>query len=270
MLRSMTCALALALGLLALAPDASAQGQATLDKYTNRGQFQVQTMSVSGFTLFLPVGRPAGSPILTWGNGTGASPNTYSGLLNQWASYGIIVVASTSSSTGTGSQMVQGIGVAQGSSVGGGNTVCTSGHSQGGSGAVNAARDSRVDCAMPIELDNTFTATSNGADLSGKPSLILCGTSDSLAPCGSATSTRNGNEIFNQSAGPVVIAFRQGATHFTPTGSGTNAFTGISTAWLVGNMFGNADARALFFGPSPQLVGLSGWVNLRFKGTSGL
>ena len=60
--------------------------------------------------------------------------------------------------------------------------------------------------------------------------------------------------------------FRTGATHFEPTGSGTNDFTGISTAWLVGNMFGMADARALFFGPNPQIVGVSGWVNTRFKG----
>ena len=175
-------------------------------------------------------------------------------------------MASTSSSTGTGSQMVTGIGVAQGASVGGGNYVCTAGHSQGGSGTVNAARDSRVDCTMPIQPDNTFTATSNGRDLSGKPSLILCGTSDTLAPCGNANSTRNGNELFNQSAGPVAIVFRTGATHFEPTGSGTNDFTGISTAWLVGNMFGMADARALFFGPNPQIVGVSGWVNTRFKG----
>jgi hypothetical protein len=160
MLRSKTCALALALalGLLAFAADASAQGAATLSKYTSPGQFQVQTMSVSGFTLFLPVGRPAGSPVLTWGNGTGGSPNTYSGLLNQWASYGIIVVASTSSNTGTGSQMVTGIGVAQGASVGGGNYVCTAGHSQGGSGTVNAARDSRVDCTMPIQPDKSSSS----------------------------------------------------------------------------------------------------------------
>jgi len=257
---------ALALGLLAIASDASAQGADTLNRFSQRGPFQVQTMSVSGFTLFLPIGRPPGSPIVTWGNGTGGSPNSYSGLLNQWASYGIIVVASTSGSTGTGSQMVQGITVAQGNPVAGGDFVCTAGHSQGGSGTVNAARDARVDCTMPIEPDNTFTATSNGEDLSGKPSLILCGTADTLAPCGNANSTRNGNELFNQSDGPVAIVFRQGATHFTPVSSGSNAFTGITTAWLVGNMFGDASARALFFGPNPQILQVNGWVNERFKG----
>ena len=119
---------------------------------------------------------------------------------------------------------------------------------------------------MPIQPDNTFTATSSGRDLSGKPSLILCGTADNLAPCGNANSTRNGNELFNQSAGPVVIVFLQGANHFAPTGSGSNGFTGISTAWLAANMFNDASARALFFGANPQILQVSGWVNERFKG----
>src|SRR5262245_42264538 len=158
----------LGLGLL-VAAGQSAFAQTTLTRYEARGPSGVTQMSVSGFTLLVPNPRQSGAPVLTWGNGTGASPSSYSGLLNQWASYGIIVVASNSGQTGTGSQMVQGITVAQGNPVAGGDFVCTADHSQGGSGTVNAARDARVDCTMPIEPDNTFTATSNGRDLSGKP-----------------------------------------------------------------------------------------------------
>ena len=196
-------------------------------------------MSVSGFTLFLPDPLPSGSPTLTWGNGTGGQPVELQRAAQPWASWGIIVVASNSGSTGTGSQMVQGITVIQNGGFGASNYVCTAGHSQGGSGTVNAARDSRVDCTMPIQPDNRFTATSNGRDLSGKPSLILCGSSDTLAPCGSTFSTRNGSGLFNQSSGPAAIVTRTGAGHFEPTGSGQNDYTGISTAWLVGNMFGD-------------------------------
>jgi len=260
-------AAAIGLALIGAAASASAQtGAQTLARFTAAGPQTVQQMSVSGFTLFLPAQRPPGSPVLTWGNGTGGSPSTYSGLLRQWASWGILVVASNSGSTGTGSQMVQGIGVVQNGGFNAGDYVCTAGHSQGGSGTVNAARDSRVDCTLPIQPDNRFTATSNGRDLSGKPSLILCGTSDSLAPCGSATSTSNGNGLFNQSAGPVEIVFRSGANHFAPTGSGSNVFTGISTAWFMANMFNDASARALFFSPSRQILEVDGWVNERFKG----
>ena len=260
-------ATAIGLALIGAASMASAQGTETLQRFSARGTFATQQMSVSGFTLVLPNPRPASSPTITWGNGTGASPSTYIGLLTQWASYGFLVVASNSSSTGTGSQMVTGITTIQNGGFGYNGYVCTAGHSQGGSGTVNAARDSRVDCTLPIQPDNRFTATSNGADLSGKPSLILCGTSDNLAPCGSATSTRNGNGLFNQSAGPVAIVFRSGATHFEPaSGANANNFTGISTAWFVGNAFNDASARALFFGASPQILQVSGWVNERFKG----
>jgi hypothetical protein len=264
-------ALAVTLGLVSgLASIAAAQGTQTLQHFAARGPSAVQQMSANGFTLFIPTTRSAGAPILTWGNGTGASPSNYSGLLNQWASYSILVVASNSSQTGNGQAIDQGITVIQNGGFGAGDYVCTAGHSQGGAGTVNAARDSRVDCTMPIQPDTTFTASANGRDLSGKPSLILCGTADNLAPCGNANATRNGNGLFNQSAGPVVITFLQGATHFTPVSSGSNGFFGISTAWLAANMFNDPSARALFFGPSPQLTGVSNFVNTRFKGTSGL
>jgi hypothetical protein len=245
-------------------------GSQVLSFYAASGPHATQTVSVSGFTLFLPNPVPSGSPTLTWGNGTGGSPSTYSGLLRNWASHGILVVASNSGSTGTGSQMVQGITVIQNAGLGASSYVCTAGHSQGGAGSVNAARDSRVDCAMPIQPDTVYTATANGRDLNGKPSLILCGGSDYLAPCGSTFSQNNGNGLFNQTTGPAVLVSRFGAGHFEPTGSGVNDYTGISTAWLVGNMFGAPGARSLFFGSNPSILSVSGWTNERFKGTSGL
>ena len=262
--------LAIALGLSVVASTAWAQGATTLARYTAGGGRSVQTTSVSGYTLFLPNPRPTSAPTLTWGNGTGGSPSTYSGLLRQWASWGFLVVASNSGSTGSGSAIAQGITVIQNAGLGAGNYVCTAGHSQGGAGSVNAARDSRVDCAMPIQPDTRFTARADGDDLSGKPSLILCGGSDSLAPCGSSFSSSNGNGLFNESDGPVVLVVKTGAGHFEPTGSGTNDYTGISTAFLVGNAFGNADARGLFYGTSPDILDVSGWTGERFKGTSGL
>ena len=253
-----------------VATSAFGQGSTTLARFSDPGPYATRTVSVSGFTMYLPNPLPSSSPTLTWGNGTGGSPSTYSGLLRNWASYGILVVASNSGSTGTGSQMVQGITVVQNGGLGYNGYVCTSGHSQGGSGTVNAARDSRVDCAMPIQLDNRFTATSNGRDLNGKPSLILCGSIDTLAPCGSSLSLSNGSGVFNQTSGPAVIVTKTGAGHFEPTGSGENDYTGITTAWLVGNMFGDASARALFYGSSPQILQVTGWTNERFKGMSGL
>ena len=45
------------------------------------------------------------SPIVTWGNGTGAASDQYSSLLLQFASYGFTVIATTLQNTGSGREM---------------------------------------------------------------------------------------------------------------------------------------------------------------------
>jgi hypothetical protein len=61
------------------------------------------------YVVFYPADLgPAGAlhPILTWGNGTGATPDQYSVRLSHLASWGFVVIASTSPSTGTGQEML--------------------------------------------------------------------------------------------------------------------------------------------------------------------
>jgi hypothetical protein len=48
-------------------------------------------------------------PILTWGNGTDAVPAQYTVLLTHLASWGFVVIASTSTQTGTGRELVAGV-----------------------------------------------------------------------------------------------------------------------------------------------------------------
>src|SRR4051794_41663228 len=63
------------------------------------------------YNLLYPANLGTGgvkAPIVTWGNGTGAVPSQYSGLLHQLASWGFVVVASTSTTTGTGAAMLAG------------------------------------------------------------------------------------------------------------------------------------------------------------------
>jgi hypothetical protein len=45
-------------------------------------------------------------PVLSWGNGTGATPAQYSILLTHLASWGFVVIASTSGNVGTGAEML--------------------------------------------------------------------------------------------------------------------------------------------------------------------
>jgi hypothetical protein len=69
------------------------------------------TGSSALYVIYFPTDLGASGfkhPILTWGNGTGASPAQYSILLTHLASWGFVVVASTSPNTGTGAEMLAG------------------------------------------------------------------------------------------------------------------------------------------------------------------
>src|SRR5215510_5894151 len=112
-----------------LASSAFAQGQATLDRFTAAGPNQVDVVPVQAFTLFLPRTRTGTEPIVTWANGTGATPAVYTGLLTNYASHGIFVVASNSMNTGTGIEARAGITLAE--SMTRNELVCAAGHSQG-------------------------------------------------------------------------------------------------------------------------------------------
>jgi hypothetical protein len=124
------------------------------------------------YVVFYPMAPAAGGlkrPIVTWGNGTGATPSQYSVLLTHIASWGFVVVASTSPNTGTGSEMLAGedylvaANAQPGSSFYGSLDVAhvgAVGHSQGADGAVQAllAADApgsthrAITTAVPIEL----------------------------------------------------------------------------------------------------------------------
>ncbi len=97
------------------------------------------------------------SPIVTWGNGTGADPSDYSTLLSHLASWGFTVIASTLPNTGSGRELLEGAHYLVGADdrMGGPyfhhlsvHEVAAVGHSQGATGAVRAA-----------ELGGSFVST---------------------------------------------------------------------------------------------------------------
>jgi hypothetical protein len=121
------------------------------------------------YVVYYPVEARGLAPILLWGNGTGAAPAQYGVLLTHLASWGFVVVASTSPNTGTGREMLAGEDTLVAA-----NADPTSrffgrldvahvgalGHSQGADGAVQAllAADAPgsahrfIATALPIEL----------------------------------------------------------------------------------------------------------------------
>ncbi len=64
--------------------------------------------SGNAYTLFYPTNLATDgidNPIVTWGNGTGSTPNNYAATLSHLASWGFVVVASNSGQTGWGTEM---------------------------------------------------------------------------------------------------------------------------------------------------------------------
>ncbi len=263
-------AIALALGLAALASGASsAHAQTTgvpgIDKFTTPGPETVSTMAVGICTRFLPpLGAAASRPGLGWANGTGGTPQTYTGILTRVASYGTLVTAANTTNSRTGNEVRQCMEELVSARSDSNGRFATAGHSQGGSGSLNAAilndgtknsqannaptgpPNPRVVVTCPVQLDSVFTAESLSSSLRGTatgPALIMCGGADTLAPCGSAD---NGDTKFAQATVPVTRISVVNAPHVganSPTGNG-GLYAALVTTCVEAALGGDAQASA--------------------------
>ena len=138
------------------------------------------SIDYSLYTAYRPATWPtAPVPVITWGNGTCAPPESYGALLRYVASYGFFVIAANSREVGSGSPapMLHALDFAAAA-----NQDKTSpyygkldmtkvgamGHSQGAMATASAASDPRV---LDIILFN-------GGDTSSKPYLAVSGDTD--------------------------------------------------------------------------------------------
>jgi pimeloyl-ACP methyl ester carboxylesterase len=261
-----------AVGLLAVAPTAASgapgapaqTNQCTppaTTNYGNAGPYAVSVQTDSVHTIYSPsnLGSQgcARHPIILWGNGTFTQPSWYDGLLRHLASHGFIVAAANTSNAGTGQEMLQGIDKLRGFNGQSGNRfyqkvdvdrVGSTGHSQGGSGAVRAAADSPVDTTFPIE--GGFFAGS--AFTYRVPTLFLAGENDTLKTGIRAQydATRNV---------PAAYAELAGASHLVPLGNG-GGFRAAATAWARWQLMGDTGARNQFVGANCGLCTSNDWV----------
>jgi hypothetical protein len=253
-------AIALCLGLISLGfgvaceqpVNNGATGVPGIDKFRMQGPERAANASgvpVGACTRFLPntVGPADSRPGLGWANGTGGTPGTYTGILNRVASYGTLVVAANTTQSGTGQAVAACINELDAARVDSNGRFATAGHSQGGSGCINAARlNPKVVVTCPVQLDGTFTATSSPADLRGTrtgPALIMCGGADNLAPC---TRAANGDGKFNGATVPVTRISVVGAPHTgtgSPTGTG-GLYAALVTTCVEAALGGDAEASA--------------------------
>jgi len=233
------------------------------------------------------------SPIVTWGNGTGASPAQVSVLLRHLASYGFTVIASTLPNTGSGREidaaahyLVTQNGVA--ASVFHGhlnvNEVAAVGHSQGASGAVRAATSdpALIKTVMTFSLPNPVWAGPNpdcptAADCRSDPAALTRpvffisthGFWDSII---ASPATEKGfflSTTVHTALGIISNSDGKAADHASiedpAYGGNPGGFLGYATAWLEYQLRGNATAAGAFTGAHPELTANPDWPGSAVK-----
>ncbi len=194
----------------------------------------VDTDSTFGSVFYVPSGGPGTYNVLGWGNGTGGTSSTYSGLLESVAEQCILVAAATTANSGTGSEVEDSVEAAMSrysSIINSNPTVCTSGHSQGGGGSFNAANRLDADCVIAVQPDTVYTTSIFNPVASDVDVVCIFSTGDTLAPalpfnsdnC-EDNSTRYSEELTS-------------GTHFAPTtgdgGAVGDVMREYAERWLV-------------------------------------
>jgi len=233
------------------------------------------------------------SPIVTWGNGTGASPAKVSVFLSHLASYGFTVIASTLPNTGSGNEidaaahyLVTQNGVAASVfhdhlNVG---EVAAVGTSQGATGAVRAATNDPVliKTVMTFSLPNSVWSGPNpdcptAADCTANPSALTqpvffvstYGFWDAIiASPATEKAYFNGTSV-HAALGIILTSDGKLADHTSIQdavyGGNPGGFLGYATAWLEYQLRGNATAAAAFTGAHPELVSNFNWPGSAVK-----
>jgi len=237
--------------------------------FADRGPFATTSTNVSNCTIFRPATLGQGGvthPVIIWGNGTGATPSSYSGLLTHLASHGFIVAAANTSNAGNGSQMLACLTfvINQNATAGSAffqhvdvNRVGASGHSQGGAGTIMAGRDARVKVTAPLQPyirpipgGGAFSTASISAQRG--PMFLVSGGADTIA-----VPNTHQRPVFNGANVSVVWGTLAGATHFETPGDAGD-FRAPVTAWFRANLMDDASAARLF-PPICTLCTTAGW-----------
>jgi hypothetical protein len=205
-----------------------------------------------------------------------AAPSQYKGLLEQLASWGMVVIASTTTEAGTGDEILAGarhLVAAHGDPASRFHDrldvshIAAVGHSQGAGGTVRAAVASEglIATTVTIALPNRLWVTPLKRNefeprlLTG-PALFLGGGDD---PIISGPSTNRA--FYDEVPGAAAVAVLTAADHNTIQGSG-GGFLGYITAWLRYQLAGDATAATAFVGPDAELGRNPAWQDQASKG----
>lgn len=262
--RALVAAALVSTGFIAAPAEVEAQSSGCPTVGTNfdsTGPFSVTVDSQSQNTYYSP--QQLGSqgctehPVILWGNGTFTSVSVYDGYLRHLASHGFIVAAANTSNAGSGNEMLNGLDQLESFNANSSSrfyqmvdldNVGATGHSQGGGGAVNAGKDSRVDVIFPLE---PWSQNQIGLNAT---SIFFAGGSDSVVPA----STVRARYDDVQGSMPAAYAELAGASHFVPIGN-AGGFRGPSTAWARWLLMDDQNAESTFIGSGCGLCTSSSW-----------
>lgn len=246
--------------------------------YRATGSWAVSTGSATAYggtyTLYYPTNLGANGfdhPILTWGNGTGATSSKYADTLGHLASWGFVVIASNSGQTGLGTEMLNGANHMVSEN---GNSssifyqkldttkIGALGHSQGAGGTLNATINSSglIKTALTVALPDPFwwsTPLPNMANLT-VPIFFVRGSSDFLATESKAVNW------YNQVAHAAKASLK--GTGHNEIQKVDTRLQGYITAWMMYTLQGDAVARGAFVGSPPELNTNTAWQHQAEKG----
>lgn len=264
--------------------------------YTRPGPYAVTAGTVTDgsgdviYDLYYPEDYAAlgfRSPIITWGNGTDATPAMYSTLLGHFASYGFTVIASALANTGSGNQ----IGAAARYLVGEATTagsvfdgnldtgrVAAVGHSQGAGGATRTATNAPdlITTLMTFSLPNTIWVGPNpdcptSADCMYNPAVLtqpvffisthgpedwVIASPETETAFYQSTTTQAALGIIENSGGKPAD---HNSIQDVANGGNPRGELGYATAWLAYQLRADATAATAFTGAHPELTSNLNW-----------
>jgi hypothetical protein len=237
-------------------------------------------------------------PIITWGDGTGAVPAQYAYLLSHLASWGFVVVASESSSTGSGQGILDAADYmvklnADPSSIFHGalavDRIGAMGHSQGAAGSINALIRSGggIRTAVPIELPAQLWCGVFGVTCADTRSLtsgavfFVNGSADNLSPSVQLLPWQligfQSNSAYYEATPPSMTKLwgtLKGPDHNDVQGQpdcasgaqacvdGVDGYLGYPTAWMMDQLQSDAGAHQAFvIGTGEMFHETTGWAN---------
>ena len=270
-------------------------------EFSAPGPYGTTTMSVTDgsgarYEVFAP--RHYGalgfrSPIVTWGNGTDAVPTMYSTLLGHFASYGLTVIASDLTNTGSGRDMYAAVRYLIHANATAGNAftghldvhaVAAVGHSQGATGAVRvASMDPKVvrslmtfslpdamwshtnpDCPVVTDCEQDTALVTQPSFListHGPIDKIIAGPSDERAYFDGLRG--------HATLGIIAVTGGRAADHNSVQdaryGGRSVGELGYATAWLEYTLRGNRTAAHAFVGAHPEILANGAWPGSAVK-----